>query len=86
MASCNDEYFKEYKRRMEEENARTAHDFHIIEFEKMCQDMITKALDAHDQQLQVDVQTTLNGRPCTMTGLVNDIKKQIYDKLRKAFK
>ena len=84
--SVNDKYFQAYKTRMEQSQANSAHDFHIIEFEAMCKDMITKALEAHDQQLQVDVQTTLNGAPCTMNGLVNDIKKQIIDKLRKAFK
>ena len=67
-------------------NAETAHDFHRIEFKEMCNQMIQDALRAHDQELQVDVQTTLNGRPCTMNGLVSDIRKQIMDKLRKAFK
>ncbi len=60
---------------MEKQNADSAHDFHIIEFEEMCQEMITKALAAHDQQLQVDVQTTLNGKPLTMNGLISDVKK-----------
>lgn len=67
-------------------NAETAHDFHRIEFKEMCNQMIQDALRAHDQELQVDVQTTLNGRPCTMNGLVSDIRKQLMDKLRKAFK
>ncbi len=71
---------------MEESQAQTAHDFHVVEFEQMCKEMITEALAQHDQELQVDVQTTLNGRPCTMNGLVSDIRKQIMDKLRKAFK
>ncbi len=84
--SVNDKYFQNYKSRMEESQALTAHDFHIVEFEQMCQEMITKALEAHDEQLQVDVQTTLNGRPCTMSGLVSDVKKQVYDALRKAFR
>lgn len=84
--SVNDKFFQAYKTRMEQSQADSAHDFHIIEFEAMCKDMITKALEAHDQQLQVDVQTTLNGRPCTINGLVSDIKKQITEKLRKAFK
>ena len=86
MLSVNDKYFQDYKSRMEQSQADSAHDFHIIEFEAMCKDMITKALEAHDQQLEIDVQTTLNGRPCTMSGLVSDIKKQVYEKLRKAFK
>ena len=86
MASVNDKYFQDYKKRMDEAHANSAHDFHIIEFEQMCQEMITKALAAHDEQLQVDVQTTLNGRPVTMGGLVSDIKKQITESLRKAFR
>lgn len=28
----------------------------------------------------------VNGRPCTMNALVADVKKQIYDSLRKAFR
>ena len=86
MASVNDKYFQDYKKRMDEAHAQTAHDWHVIDFEQMCQEMITKALEAHDQQLEVDIQTTLNGKPCTMSGLVSDIKKQIAEKLRKAFK
>ena len=86
MASVNDKYFQDYKSRMEASHAQTAHDFHIVEFEQMCKEMITEALAQHDQQLEVDVQTTLNGRPTTMSGLVSDIKKQVYDTLRKAFR
>ena len=80
------DYFKQQKEQIERMNAETAHDFHRIEFKEMCNKMIQDALRAHDQELQLDVQTTLNGRPCTMNGLVSDIKKQIMDKLRKAFK
>ena len=86
MASINDKYFQDYKSRLEKQNAETAHDHHILEFESMCQEMITKALAAHDEQLQVDVQTTLNGKPVTMNGLVADVKKQVYETLRKAFR
>ena len=86
MASVNDKYFQNYKTRMEESQAQTAHDWHVVSFEQMCKEMITEALVQHDQELQVDVQTTLNGRPCTMNGLVSDIRKQIMNKLRKAFK
>lgn len=86
MASVNDKYFQDYKSRMQASQAQTAHDFHIVEFEQMAKEMITKALAEHDQQLEVNVQTTLNGKPTTMTGLVSDIKKQVYAALRKAFK
>ena len=86
MAIKYDDLYKTYESRMTEAMADSAHDYHIIEFEQMCKDMITSALATHDEQLQVDVQTTLNGRPCTMNGLVSDIRKQIMDKLRKAFK
>ena len=80
------DYFKQQKEQIERMNAETAHDFHRIEFKEMCNQMIEEALRAHDQQLEVNVQTTLNGRPTTMNGLVSDIKKQIYAALRKAFK
>lgn len=86
MASVNDKYFQNYKSRMEASNAQSAHDFHIVEFQQMCQEMITKALSEYNQEIQLDIQTTLNGSPCSMSGLVSDIKKQLYDKLRKAFK
>ena len=79
------DYFKQQKEQIERMNAETAHDFHRIEFKEMCNQMIQDALRAHDQELQVDVQTTLNGRQCTLNGLVSDIRKQIMDKLRKAF-
>ena len=86
MAIKYDDLYKTYESRMSEAMANSAHDYHIIEFEQMCKDMIASALATHDEQLRVDVQTTLNGRPCTMNGLVSDIRKQIMDKLRKAFK
>ena len=80
------DYFKQQKEQLERMNAETAHDFHRIEFREMCAQMIDEALRQHDQQLEVDVQTTLNGKPITMNGFVSDIKKQLQDKLRKAFK
>ena len=44
-------------------------------YHKLTLGMIEDALRQHDQELQVNVQTTLNGKPTTMTGLVSDIKK-----------
>ena len=86
MAIRYEDLYKSYEARMSEAQANSAHDYHIVEFERMCKDMINSALQAHDEQLQVDEQTTLNGRPCTMNGLVSDIKKQVYAALHKAFK
>ena len=62
------------------------HNEHIDEFYLMAKAMIDQALKNYSEQIQLDVQTTLNGNPVTMSGLVSDIKKQIMDKLRKAFK
>ena len=62
------------------------HNEHIDEFRQMAQAMIDQALKNYSEQIQLDIQTTLNGNPVTMSGLVGEIKKQIMDKLRKAFK
>ena len=62
------------------------HNQHIDEFQQMAKTMIDEALKNYSEQIQLDVQTTLNGNPVTMSGLVSEIKKQIMDKLRKAFK
>ena len=62
------------------------HNAHIDEFRDMAETMINQALKNYSEQIQLDVQTTLNGNPVTMSGLVSDIKQLIYDKLRKAFK
>ena len=62
------------------------HNQHIDEFRQMAQNMIDQALKEHDEQLQIDVQTTLNGNSCSMPGLISDIKKQITAALRKAFR
>ena len=62
------------------------HQEHIVEFQQMAAAMIDQALKEHDEQLQIDVQTTLNGGACSLPGLVSDIKKQITSALRKAFK
>ena len=62
------------------------HNHHIDEFRQMAETMINEALKNYSEQVQLDVQTTLNGKPCTMSGLVSDVKKQVYDALRKAFR
>ena len=62
------------------------HNEHIDEFKQMAETMINEAFKNYSEQIQLDVQTTLNGNPVTMSGLVSDIKKQIMDKLRKAFR
>ncbi len=62
------------------------HNEHIDEFRQMAETMINEALKNYSEQIQLDVQTTLNGNPVSMGGLVADIKKQIMDKLRKAFR
>ena len=80
------DYLRQEKERIARMNAETAHEWHRKEFRDMAATMIDEALRQHDQQLEVDVQTTLNGKPLTMSGLVSDIKKQVYEKLRKAFK
>ena len=62
------------------------HNQHIDEFRDMAQAMIDRALKDYSEQIQLEVQTTLNGNPVSMSGLVADIKKQVMDKLRRAFK
>ena len=62
------------------------HQEHIVEFRQMCAAMIDQALKAHDEQLQIDVQASLNGNSYSMGGLVSGIKQQIVSALRKAFK
>ena len=86
MASCNDKYFQDYKKRMEESQAQTTHDWHIVEFESMAKEMITKALAEYNQEVQLDIQTTLNGHPTTFSGMIEGLKKDIVKKLQKAFK
>ena len=80
------DYLQQEKERIARINAQTAHDFHRIEFKEMCAKMIDDALRQHDQQIQVDVQTTLNGKPTTMRGLVEDVRRQVYEAMRKAFR
>ena len=62
------------------------HAEHVVEFQQMAAQMIDQALREHDEQLQIDIQTTLNGRSVSLPGLVSDIKKQVTAALRKAFK
>ena len=62
------------------------HNQHIDEFRDMAQAMIDQALKDYSEQIQLDVQTTLNGSPVTMSGLISDIKKQVAAAIRKAFK
>ena len=59
---------------------------HIDEFRQMAETMIDEALRNYSEQVQLDVQTTLNGKPLTMGGLVADVKKQVTDMMRKAFR
>ena len=62
------------------------HNHHIDEFRQMAETMIDEALKNYSEQVQLDVQTTLNGKPLTMGGLVADVKKQVTDMMRKAFR
>ena len=75
-----------FQQELERQKAETAHEHHKEEFREMCEKMIEDALQKHDEEVQVNVQTTLNGRPCTMNALVADVKKQIYEAMRKAFR
>ena len=77
---------KEEKERIARATAHTAHDFHMIEINQLIDKKIDEALKEYSKSIDVDVQTTLNGSPFTMSGLVSDIKKQIVAGLRKAFK
>ncbi len=52
----------------------------------MCKEMITKALAEYNQEVQLDIQTTLNGHPTTFSGMIEGLKKDIVKKLQKAFK
>lgn len=62
------------------------HNQHIDEFRQMAEAMIDEALKNYSEQVQLDVQTTLNGKPLTMSGLVADVKKQVTEMMRKAFR
>ena len=80
------DYLQQEKERIARMNAETAHDFHIMEFEQMAKEMITKALAEYNQDIQLDIQTTLNGHPTTFSGMIEGLKKDIVRKLQKAFK
>lgn len=62
------------------------HNEHIDEFRQMAETMINEALKNYSEQIQLDIQTTLNGNPVSMSGMISELKKQIMDKLRKAFR
>ena len=62
------------------------HNQHIDEFRQMAETMINEALRNYNEQVQLDVQTTLNGKPLTMGGLVADVKRQVSEMMRKAFR
>ena len=55
------------------------HNAHIDEFRDMAKTMIDQALKNYSEQIQLDIQTTLNGSPVTMSGLVAEIKKKLED-------
>ena len=62
------------------------HNQHIDEFRQMAETMIDEALRNYSEQVQLDVQTTLNGKPLTMSGLAADVRKQVSEMMRKAFR
>ncbi len=51
------------------------HNQHIDEFRDMAKTMIDEALKNYSEQIQLDIKTTLNGNPVTMSGLVSDIRR-----------
>ena len=66
--------------------ANPIHNEHIDEFYQMASAMIDQALKDYSEQIQLDIQTTLNGSPVSMNGFIADLKKQIVSKLRNAFR
>lgn len=84
-----DEYNRkayEYQLGMKMYGDNPVHNRHIDEFREMASQMIDHALKEHDEKIQLDIQTTLNGRPVSMPGLISDLKNQIMSGLRKAFR
>ena len=69
------DYLQQEKERIARATAHTAHDFHMIEINQLIDKKIDEALKEYSKSIDVDVQTTLNGSPCSMSGLVADIKK-----------
>ena len=80
------DYFQREKERIEKMNAEFQRDIERMEQRAQWQKMLEDALREHDQKLQLDIQTTLNGNPVSMNGLANDIRKQLISEMQKALK
>ena len=80
------DYFQREKERIEKMNAEFQRDIERMEQRAEWQKMLDDALREHDQKIQLDIQTKLNGNPVSMNGLVNDIREQIIAEMQKAFK
>ena len=81
-----DEYIKNRTAHYDQGHSNPIHEQHIVEFRQMCAAMIDQALKQHDEQLQIEVQGSIDGGSFSMGGLVSGIKQQITSALRKAFK
>lgn len=80
------DYFQREKERIEKMNAEFQRDIERMEQRAQWQKMLEDALREHDQKLQLDIQTTLNGNPVSMNGLANDIRKQLIAEMQKALR
>lgn len=80
------DYFQREKERIEKMNAEFQRDIERMEQRAQWQKMLEDALREHDQKIQLDIQTTLNGNPVSMNGLANDIRKQLISEMQKALK
>lgn len=80
------DYFQWEKERIERMRAQQQQEEHDYELKQMCAKMIEDALRQHDQEIQVNVQTTLNGKPVTMNGLIDDVKREVTKALQDAFR
>lgn len=80
------DYFQREKERIEKMNAEFQRDIERMEQRAEWQKMLDDALREHDQKIQLDIQTKLNGNPVSMNGLANDIREQIIAEMQKAFK
>ena len=87
---ANFDYFKQYVDRLEHIKAITAHEEHIMEFKAMCADMIKEATPAIKEECMREMKAMLPQEPQKQDVQVRlnmkDIKKQIFDAFKKAFK
>ncbi len=80
------DYFQREKERLEKMHAEIQRDIDRQEQRVEVKKMIDDAVRELDQKIQIEIQTTLNGKTIPLNDLANEIREKVIADFQRAFK